>query len=185
MCLTDRWALSARYTPPPQHPDPRPILAAFASAPPRFLVRRRERVPIGVHSPGEMEVEKVLERAFAALEVGKLLDPEGAVAASTAMEVEVLEGAVAARSPAEGDKILEGAVASRTAMEVDKVPEVRPWFVWGRRPRPNGGRRRPRGRYGFYKHASVVSRGSYPISDKLPLGAGPQLDQVISRSSSC
>ncbi|NP_001141124.1 uncharacterized protein LOC100273209 [Zea mays] len=56
------------------------------------------------------------------------------------------------------------------------VPEVRPRLVWGRRARANGGRRRPRGRHGFYKYKATFSRGSYPLPTK-PRLVGPKLEE--------
>jgi hypothetical protein len=64
------------------------------------------------------------------------------------------------------------------AMETTVVT-VHPRFVWGRRPRANGGRRRPRGRAGFYKYPPVISRGSYPVSVKAPLPPAPVLEEVM------
>lgn len=64
------------------------------------------------------------------------------------------------------------------------VPEVRPRLVWGRRARANGGRRRPRGRHGFYKYKATFSRGSYPLPTK-PRLVGPKLEEVIHVTCSC
>lgn len=93
-----------------------------------------------------MEVEKVLEVGDRGMELEKV-----PVVGDRGMEVE--------KVPVVGDR----------KMEVEKVLEVRPCFVWGRRPRPNGSGGRLRGQYGFYKHAPVVSRGSYPLPAKAPL----------------
>lgn len=66
---------------------------------------------------------------------------------------------------------------------VVKASEICPRFVWGRRPRPNCGRRRPCGRTDFYKHSTMISRGSYPVSAKALLSAAPHLDEVMLLSS--
>jgi hypothetical protein len=58
--------------------------------------------------------------------------------------------------------------SSRDRVMETTLVTVHPRFIWGRRPRANGGRRRPRGQAGFYKYPSVISHGSYHVSMKAP-----------------